>query len=296
MLSICIPIYNFDVSLLVTELLKQIEITKHPAEIILIDDFSNNNFKEINRKNIENTIYIELDENIGRAKIRNLVLKYAKYDFLLFIDCDSQIVTSDIISKYLEIIKQNPSVVCGGSIYDKNKPSRNKLLRWKYGIQKESQTQELRNKFPNKSFMTNNFLIKKQLFEKINFDESITKYGHEDTLFGYSLKKANIPVIHINNPLLNADIDTNVEYLNKTKQGISNLVNILKIVEFDNEFINDISILAFYYKIKPISNIIYIIFKIKKPFIHYLLSKGYVSLTMFNFYKLGLFIEKMRKI
>ena len=54
-LSICIPVYNFDVNGLVTELSSQIISAHLDAEIILIDDASSVDFIKIN-KNLEATV------------------------------------------------------------------------------------------------------------------------------------------------------------------------------------------------------------------------------------------------
>ncbi len=296
MISICIPVYNFDITSLVNELSKQANLLNTSYEIIVIDDCSDNMYKEINKKICAQENYIELEKNIGRSKIRNLFLKYSTYENLLFLDCDSLIISDDFIKKYIEFINNNQySVVCGGRIYDKNWPGRDKVLRWKYGILKESQPFNVRKQFPNKSFMTNNFLIKRSIFNKIKFDERISEYGHEDTLFGYSLKEQNIAISHIDNPVLNGDLENNTTYLEKTKKGIINLVQILKYVNFDKEFVNDITILRFYNKIKKIEKIIRVTFIVFNPLIIWFLSRGFVNLKMFDFYKLGLFIKYQKK-
>ncbi|MFA5323838.1 MAG: glycosyltransferase family 2 protein [Smithella sp.] len=291
MITICIPIYNFDVTSLVDELSRQAGLLNQPYEIILIDDCSNEKFKEINRKVCKNEFYIELAKNTGRSKVRNLFLEYSKYEYLLFLDCDSLIETSDFLSKYFEVIKQKPGLVCGGRIYSKNRPSREKMLRWKYGVLRESRPYTIRNKFPNQSFMTNNFLINKEIFAKVKFDERITQYGHEDTLFGYSLKKENISITHIDNPVVNGYIEDNEEYLSKTKEGIINLIHIIEFMNYDNDLIAEISLLRFYSKIKKCEKCIKLSFVGCKSLIHFLLSRGYVNLYLFDFYKLGIFIE-----
>ena len=295
MITICIPVYNFDITLLVNELSHQANLLNIVYEIIIIDDCSEN-FKEVNKSICEDFYYIELSENIGRAKIRNLFLKYAKYDYLLFLDCDSLIGTADFLSKYIEIIDKVPSVVCGGRVYDTSRPGKDKLLRWKYGIYRESQPCEIRQKFPHKSFMTNNFLISKKILEEIKFDERITLYGHEDTLFGFALKKRNITINHIDNPVINGDVEKNVEYLNKTKEGVINLIHILNFIEYDPDLTNDITILKFYNKVRKVENIINFTFIRSKPLIVFLLTQGYISLYLFDFYKLGIFIENLKII
>ena len=78
MISICIPIYNNDVTSLISKLSVEIVKNKISAEIILIDDDSKMHYKEVNRK-IKNDLvkYIELNQNIGISKIKNLFLQYA---------------------------------------------------------------------------------------------------------------------------------------------------------------------------------------------------------------------------
>lgn len=294
MISICIPVYNFNITSLLNKLCHQVQSLTIPVEIIVIDDCSKN-FQEINKKAAEKYNYVELTENIGRSKIRNLFIGYSKYEQLLFLDCDSLIIKDNFLQTYLDILKDRPGVVVGGRVYENNKPERNKMLRWKYGTFRESTSAQIRSRHPYGSFMTNNFLIKKEILEEIRFDERLLNYGHEDTLFGFSLKQENIPILHIENPVLNGDLETNVEYLEKTNEGVKNLVRILQFSNWDKDLINDISLLTFYYKIKKWKWMIYISFVVFKPFIVLLFKKGYIHLKMFDFYKLGLFIKWLKK-
>ena len=293
MISICLPVYNFNISTLIKELSKQAKLLSVPYEIIIIDDRSDQ-YTAINKNVCKDFTFIELSNNIGRSKIRNLFLNYAQYDYLLFIDCDSLIVAPTFLSNYIEVIKKTPKVICGGRLYESKCPDSNKRLSWKYGTMRESKLSKDRSKFPNQSFMTNNFLINKKVLEEIRFDERITQYGHEDTLFGFELKKKQISIIHIDNPLLNGHIETNNEYLIKTKSSIKNLIIILKFENFNIELVDDIGLLRYYYKVKRVENIIMILFELLKPMIVYLLKRGYVNLYLFDFYKLGLFLEELK--
>jgi hypothetical protein len=294
MISICIPVYNFNVTSLVHELSNQAKKMAVQYEIIIIDDCSPN-FKSVNKSSCTQYKYIELSKNIGRAKIRNLFLEHAQFEYLLFLDCDSVIGNSDFLSNYISVLDEFTNVVCGGRVYDQKTPLRNRMLSWKYGVHRESQPLHIRLKTPNKSFMTNNFLIKKKLFESIKFDERITEYGHEDTLFGFALKKKNITINHIDNPVINGDIEFNDVYLKKTKEGIVNLIKILEFSTWENDLITDISLLNFHQKIKKVEKLIYISFLISKTFITYFLKKGYVNLLLFDYFKLGtLIVEKRR--
>jgi glycosyltransferase involved in cell wall biosynthesis len=295
MLTICIPVFNYDIRSLIDELSQQLHAVDVPVEMIIIDDCSTEFYKDSNKTTCQHHTYIELSENIGRARIRNLFLKHATYDYLLFLDCDALVKRPSFLASYIEILKETPWVVCGGRLYDQKRPSRDKLLRWKYGMRRESQPYTVRSKFPNKSFMTNNFLIKRAVLEQHPFDERITQYGHEDTLFGYVLKKNNISITHIDNPITNGDFELNAAYLAKTRQGIVNLIHILNFTEETDDLIHDIAILRTYTQVRKIEHIIRLSFAGMKPLLTFLLTKGYVSLFLFDFYKLGILIETKRK-
>lgn len=60
MLSICIPIYNFDVNRLIKSLSKEIIGNNLKAEIVLIDDASDEKFKTINEEECNKFKYIQL--------------------------------------------------------------------------------------------------------------------------------------------------------------------------------------------------------------------------------------------
>ncbi len=296
MISICIPIYNFDVRQLVNSLSRQVENAGVACEIVLIDDGSDEEYKKINRSVCNREVYVELPENIGRASIRNLFLEYAKYQNLLFLDCDSLVVSDDFLKRYVAAVRaKEVLVVCGGRLYDPEKPPKEYLLRWKYGMFRESRTLHQRQKAPNRSFMSNNFLIRREILAKFPFDERITKYGHEDTLLGFVLKKNGIAITHIDNPVLNGELEINSEYLRKNAESIKNLGVILEYVDYDPEFVTDIRLLQFYQRIKPLAPLIRLSYRIFGPAVRFFLKRGWVSLRLFNFFKLGLFLNSKFK-
>ena len=298
MISICIPIYNFDVSDLVKKLEEQLRELRHSGEIVLIDDASDEEYKKANEATCSRHHYIQLEKNIGRSRIRNRFLDHSKFSHLLFLDCDVKIISDQFLHNYISTIEHDqPSVVCGGRLYPDTSPGREKHLRWKYGIRKESKSVTERQRHPNRSFMTNNFLIDRALLDRIRFDEGLSGYGHEDTLFGYRLKQENVSIHHIDNPILNGDIENNAEYLQKTENGILNLVRILKDRGEDNNFIREVTLLRYYSKLKSRNalGMVRLLFWLSKPMIRFLLKKGIVNLKLFDFYKLGLLTNYMNR-
>ena len=115
--------------------------------------------------------------------------------------------------------------------------------------------------------MTNNFAINKGLFAKILFNEELSGYGHEDTLFGFELKKINIHITHIDNPVLNNDLEKTSIYIKNTENSIENLYKILLYKNFDQELIQDINLLAVFYRMKPFHWLLKLVFKYTKDLI-----------------------------
>ncbi len=289
MISILIPIYNFDVRNYVQELYLQAFSLNIAYEILLVDDASDKKYQLQNKNLISfsGVQYIQLQTNIGRSKIRNYLAKKAKYNYLLFTDCDSEVPDKFFVKKYIEQCK-NETVVCGGTIYKYKKPeNQEQFLRWYYGTNRESTSYIERNKYPNRSFMTGNFLISKSILNKIRFDEKITRYGHEDTLFGYELKKLGIKINHINNPLIHIGIETSEIFIEKTKISVENLKYITEKYNYPDLY-KDIKLLKVYKKISFLRPLVKIVFIISKKLIERNLKSKKPKLFLFDFYKLGL--------
>jgi cellulose synthase/poly-beta-1,6-N-acetylglucosamine synthase-like glycosyltransferase len=228
-LSILIPIYNFEVDEFVRELREHCIREEIEFEIICIDDASDPDYKNMNRRlnQLEGVEYQELDKNAGRSRIRNILTERARYENLLFFDCDSSLEGQALIKGYLPYFNQN-KVVYGGRSYRKDRPSdKSLILRWKYGIQREVQPASKRNELPYRSFMTNNFLIPKAILVDVKLDENLEGYGHEDTMLALELKGRGIEILHIDNPLCHIGLESADEFLDKTKNGVQNLARII---------------------------------------------------------------------
>ena len=293
MLSVLIPIYNFDIRQFVNKLHLQAVAENIEFEIILADDVSELNFRKINKEteNLEHVKYIQLKENIGRSKIRNFLAKEAKYDNLIFADCDTAIAHTNFIHKYLIHIKDN-SVICGGITCSKGPPENSNLyLRWFYGINREKLSAEKRNKNPYISFMSGNFFITKKILSEIQFDENIKEYGHEDTLFGIEMKRKNISVKHIDNQLIHCGLENSDIFIKKTETGIDSLIQILKNYSYP-ELKTHIKLLKISKKLYILKFIIVPFFNIFKKLIIKNLQSQNPKLFIFDFYKLAYFYKK----
>lgn len=287
MLSVLIPVYNYNVFPLVEAIHKQCLESKIEFEILCQDDGSNSLLNKDNEKInlLENCFFISLDKNVGLSSNRNLLASKAKHPILLYIDGDSVVVNKNYIQNYLDNIK-NTEIIYGGRIHPETVNSPKQKLRWKYGRLIEDKTASERVTNPYKTVLFNNTLIKKEYFNQIKFDSDLTKYGHEDTLFAYEVSKLNFRVKHIDNAIEHGDIDESSVFISKVKNSLNNLILLDQQNKLNPDFVK---ILGFYYSLKKYKLISSgnLFFKIFNKVLFNQLCSQNPSLFLFNLYRIS---------
>jgi glycosyltransferase involved in cell wall biosynthesis len=226
MLSILIPTYNYDCTNLVRDLHRQAECAGIDYEIVVADDASPikecaERVREINTW--PNCRLIELERNLGRARIRNRLADEARFEWLLFMDSDAEVISDSFIVDYLK--HTDADVVCGGLCHADALPSPEVSLRYAYEKRADKKRAACyREQRPYEQFITFCFMVRASVFQAIRFDDSITEYGHEDTLFGVELERRKVNIRHIDNPMRQGGIETNAEFIEKTRAALRNLV------------------------------------------------------------------------
>jgi glycosyltransferase involved in cell wall biosynthesis len=297
MLSILVPLYNYNVYPLAKQIVDQALKLDIDFEFICIDDASGSPLNVENERvnALKNAKFIAQKTNAGYRGNRNNLAAMSKYDYLLFIDGDSIIIDSNYISNYLDNLTENTDIIYGGRTHPKNINDSNKKLRWKYGKYIEDKTASMRNKNIYKTLMFNNTLIRKECFNLIKFDTSITKYGHDDTLFAFQVKNLQLNVMHINNPIKHGDIDNNDTFIKKTEEGIINLFHIYHTKKIDSNFVRIMRLYSVLEKTR-LKFIVILVFKLLNTSLKKQLKSSNPSLFLFNFYKIGLLCTLKKNI
>ena len=225
-LSILIPVFNWDCTQLIKDLHFQGLTLEIPYEIIVADDCSTD--KDLQQKSRlvaethENCRYFALSHNIGRAAIRNFMADQSKYEKLLFLDCDAEVKDKKFLKKYVEA-SGKASVVCGGLTHPDEIPMKGQELRYLYEKNAAyERSAGFRSQNPYLRFTSFSFMIDRDVFMKIRFDESYVRYGYEDVQFGHELEENGVSILHIDNPLAHIGLDDSASYLNKTRQAVQN--------------------------------------------------------------------------
>lgn len=293
-ISLLIPVYDYDLVALVQSMKNALGLVPEFYEILIGDDGSSAEYREKYKSLEGDKIRVIFSEkNIGRAAIRNRLALEAKGDFLLFIDADAMLpgTAEAYMLKWIPFMKLS-RVQNGGIVYHDSPPGDpDKLLRWKYGKWREQRKAIERNRHPHAGFSTFNVLIEKSVFSKIRFNEELKQYGHEDTLMGYQLKKAGIDILHIDNGLMHEGLESNRDFLNKTKLGIENLSKLYDNVTDKKSFSETVRILRFYNKLRflGLTRIFAAIFIRYRDRMEIRLDSSNISLILFSIYKMSMF-------
>jgi glycosyltransferase involved in cell wall biosynthesis len=293
-ISLLIPVFDYDIVVLVHSMKNALLKVPELCEILIGDDGSSPEFREkYCSLEGDGVRVISAEKNIGRAAIRNRLAFEAKGDYLLFIDADTMVpgTAEAYISKYVPAMAL-AKVVCGGIIYPDSPPGDpDKLLRWKYGKWREQKKASKRNKHPHAGFSTFNVLIEKAVFSRIRFNEELKQYGHEDTLLSYQLKKAGIDILHIDNGLVHEGLESNTDFLDKTKLGVENLSKLYDKVTDKRAFSETVSMLRSYRKLSflRLTLILAAIFIRYRERMEIRLDSSKMSLLLFVFYRMSMF-------
>ena len=294
-LSILIPTHNYDCSRLVYDLKTQLS---EDDEIIVGNDCSTDTciiakLVEIDKLN-KCRLFTPAQNGkevrpLGRAAIRNALAREAKGEWLLFIDADAEVRSKTFIEDYLSATKFAP-VVCGGTGNLPECPSPECRLRYDYEVEAEKRlTVERRREFPYAQLTTFNFLIRRDIFLSIEFDEKIRKYGYEDTCFGFELKERGIAIHHIDNKLIHLGIEPSTVYLAKIETALRSLAKL------EPEQRRQIRLSAFAMKFERyyLLGLVRCVFRLTKKLLRANLLGKHPNQKLFTFYKLGYYADLM---
>lgn len=248
MLSILIPVYRFDVRAFIGQLSQMTQALEVEVEILVLDDASGDDFQQINKVvgELPNVRYSEVSNNLGRSAVRNRLVETARFEHLLFLDCDGTCPDDQYLQRYLNAM-DNYDVIYGGRVYNDEAPDDHDLyFHWYCGSNREAILVEERKLDPYKTFMTNNFLIRKEVYESIQMDERVSGYGHEDTLFAQELKRRKFVIEHIDNPIEHLGLEAFDEFMGKSRNAVRNLAQLMNAQQLDDS----VKLIRYYQRLK----------------------------------------------
>lgn len=289
MISVLIPFYNWDITLLVDDVLVSAKhLGNSSIEIIVCDDCSSELiYIEKIRRKFDGQIRIERNEkNLGRSRTRNKLIEFAKGRDIIFIDGDSRLYAPESYLTRYVLALQEHELVIGGTKYEIDVPADRQLrLHWNYGRRRESKTASERNKAPERYFFTNNFACRRALFDIRLFDEEITNYGYEDTDWSHYMNSKGVSVHHIDNYVMHKGLNSRQKFLNNADSAIQTLASWYELDKASSVYLLE------FYRAQEISfqgKILLYLARLSQPLTRKLLETGFSnSLHLFDLYRLG---------
>lgn len=232
-ISIIVPVYNVEQYLeqclnsLVNQSLKDIEI------IVVIDGATDNSLKIAKKYEEYSNFLIVESENRGLGAARNLGLKYANGEYILFVDSDDFIDHDMCRDLYICAKEYNSNIIqCGHQLYYEEGKTEN-ILYGPYATVKEYDSQECLKMFFNG-------LISGYVWNKLYRHDFIKKYNiknpegvcYEDMIVTLKTLNHADKVIILNKPLyiyrqrlfsLSKGLTSNkiLDYINQARDCIS---------------------------------------------------------------------------
>lgn len=297
MLSILIPVHNYDCTRLIADLAAQchrlrdeLGPTLFDYELLLFDDASDDVSVSLGNRRVAESVgghYIRSEKNVGPAFARNSLAAAARFPYLLFIDSDAAVCSDDFIARYWAD-RSKADVVCGALVNPSGPIPRECELRYRYeqgaaGIRSLA----WKNANPYAHFTVFNALIRRDVFERSRFDERCNHYGHEDTLLGLRLQAIGASVLHTSNALVHMGIDKNETFLTKTELALRMIQRIGSPLTEQTH----VARLANKVRAVGLSCAIVSVYRVSRKLLRRNLLGHHPSLLLFKFYKLGYYLR-----
>ena len=191
--SIIVPAYNAESTIekCIASITESIKNTSTPEifEIIIINDGSTDNTKKI-ISNIPGVKIVNHDKNLGLPFARNSGINHSNADYMIFIDSDIVISNNWIDSMYKSIHNSKNIVGINGVIGSYPNKKLSDLDNYLFGKFRGVKNVNINTPLNYKFFVFSNTIIKRNVLNEIGFfDESLFKYGGEDTELSLRISK-----------------------------------------------------------------------------------------------------------
>lgn len=306
-LSILLPSYNNVCVSLVQVLQRQADALRGKLdkpfryEIIVADDGSTDAACVDANRVIGDMLhcrYLRMEQNVGRAQIRNVLISESRGDYVLLIDSDLFLCDDNYLYKYAT---STADVVYGGTriggeglaMVDNEANTENLKGNLRYIYEKKAEPSHravFRQLRPNQEISVCNLYARRDIMEAHPFDSRFKAYGYEDVLFGKRLAESGIEVTHIDNPVLINEFEPNSVFVKKTEEAILTLCRFEQDLEGYSNLKTKVTTLGRYI---PLS-LFRLWHRIMKNKEKRNLTGSKPSLLLFKLYKLGFFLENRK--
>lgn len=225
-ISVCVPIYRYDVS----KLMDALAACRLSAltEIVFYDDGSGDTemLTGLMGRAGHTSMAVRIVAgaiNRGRSAARNAAMKHARGEWVLLLDADMMPDGPGFLESYFDAVEaaKRPAVIVGGySLASAPRSPATNLHRWQ-SVTSECLDAAARSQAPGRYVFSSNVLIHREVLAACPFDEAFAGWGWEDTDWGLRLQK-QFPVIHIDNTATHLGLDSDAALMAKYARSGAN--------------------------------------------------------------------------
>ncbi len=157
-------------------------------------------------------------------------------------------------------------------------------LRYKFERRsRQNAVAEMRRRSTSLDFHTTIFMARRDVLQRVRFNEHLHRYGYEDVLMGKEMQKSGIEVHHIDDPAIFFNLDDNDVFLKKTDESLRTLK------EFEDELRGYSRLIATTDRLKAahLDGVFRLLYRACGKMMRRNLTGGHPSLFVFNVYKVG---------
>ncbi|ATQ42693.1 glycosyltransferase family 2 protein [Caulobacter mirabilis] len=228
MLSVLIPTYRDDPVLLLAQLNREAV----RAEVIVLDDGSGDADLALRIAEAVEAMrlparFVRLTANEGRARGRNRLVGHARAERLLFLDADMAPDSETFLRAWLDLVdERDPAVAFGGFSLDQTPKKAEHALHRAMALKSDCLPAAERALAPEKHVFTSNLLVRRDVFDRIAFDEAFAGWGWEDVEWAMRVTQA-YEIVHADIPASHLGLDAAPAMARKYEQSAVNFARVV---------------------------------------------------------------------
>lgn len=231
-LSVLIPFFRDDPTVLIEALDDEAQSLDRSIEVVLLDDGSGDDaLAERVTRAVEAARlpmrFVRLKTNEGRSKGRNRLTASARGGSFLFLDSDMLPDDRRFLKRWADLVAQHdPAVAFGGFSLLQASTDRAFAVHRAMAERSDCVPYQERAKTPEKYVYTSNLLVRRDVFEAEAFDSEFAGWGWEDVEWAMRVAR-RFRVVHLDNPATHLGLDRADQLAGKYEQSVANFARVV---------------------------------------------------------------------